>query len=954
MANADIVARRNTLKKGSVVRVVRDPVELHTYYIVDGDEHAVANVTWLDFYGGLAQFSPVTSVQGVEKVGNVDGFFFVRHAHDLRVLDDGQGDQLVHKGWGMYIWDPKDYIARKPATNAGWVLIAKQTDVDWDIGDELKSLFVLKTIYNQRCNAVDNRFKIDEAILKQISSHLTIIENNWDKGDNVHGKAHWHDNKEVLDELEDNFNFLYYKGRPISGNSFVYDHIESGEIVWCDPTKKEAEWTHEVVKNSFEIATLFGQTSLARVGLSLFVMEVDGSVTIYKYNRTSSSGGDGTVKLKTINECVDGFSVSDDSIVIDPENMTVNGYSRFVVDAENVVPGCRDSVDPNASVLADYAVYQALQGTEYADKYYASGYVEVDFDWILQKRDEGADIYVHGLNLESTVETVDPAGSVAGGADFSKETVFDDIPENAVFFSWGVSGGPDVRTVISREAAASALARIQSPRPILGSGNYGYIVPNSLDVIAPRFAQTCVIGNRGLAEYVDLLPEATKWHYQRGCWVPLQNDGEHIVGHLHECVEEWVEESGSYRYYWRDITTAGGESIDVVGSTIDLAYSKDDTLWKQNCIFLSEPEDTSVEGRACKWRETKLVRKFGAAPTSVEDGEVVVTYTTRDKFKETPYLDIVPFTQAEPVYYAAFSTTTAGDKYAPSAAVEATKLTWLRIRKVMGAHRDDLGKIFKIGDTVVLPPHSTYGNIECEVVGINQNAIEENETGLLVVARNVICKKLIDAVEENKVGQSFNDENVTNRETGGTEPAGSNGSPMTVVTMDGMMTRHKVDTLNVISWLNSAENPWEAVPTTDFDVIPSDDDESGYYTRDHSLEAGFLAGFEEADRYMFQIQRYVNTPDHTLAMNTRILLPYGLGVTNMSKKYKQLGKARAPVAWGTLVPGDWPAHLRPGGSRVNFGFKTYAGQEDGTVVENSVTPQTVVGIAPMFFIGGIA
>jgi hypothetical protein len=311
-------------------------------------------------------------VQGVEKVGKVDGFFYVRNAGDLREKGDEKGDPLVRKGWGMYIWDPVDYIKRKPATNAGWILIARQTDVDWDIDDELKNLFVLKTIYNQRCNTVDNRFKIDEALIKAINNRIVLIENNWDKGDNVHGKAHWHDNKAVLDELEDNFNFLYYKGRPISGNSFVYDHIENGEIVWCDPTKKEDEWTHEVVKNSFEIATRFGQTTLGRVGLSLFVMEVDGSVSIYKYNRVTEDG-------------------------------------------------------------------------------------------------------------EESVQ--------------------------------------------------------------------------------PRFAQTCVIGNRGIAEYVDLLPEATKWHYQRGCWVPLQDDGEHAVGHLHECVEEWSDTEGKYIYYWRDITSAGGNTL---------------------------------------------------------------------------------------------------------------------------------------------------------------------------------------------------------------------------------------------------------------------------------------------------------------------------------------------------------------------------------------------------------
>ena len=54
-----------------------------------------------------------------------------------------------------------------------------------------------------------------------------------------------------------------------------------------------------------------------------------------------------------------------------------------------------------------------------------------------------------------------------------------------------------------------------------------------------------------------------------------------------------------------------------------------------------DPKDTVIAGYpAAYWKQTVIVRKEGADPTSITDGTVVVTTTTRDQYMHTAYLDV--------------------------------------------------------------------------------------------------------------------------------------------------------------------------------------------------------------------------------------------------------------------------------------------------------------------------
>jgi len=695
----------------------------HVYYLIgdDGDE-GVANVTFVDFYSSLNQFAPKAASA---PWNDPDGFFFVRDAASSG--PDHYGDPTVHAGWAMYIWDGTKY--KPESSNSGWIKISQQGDTDWDITDELKAMFVLKTVYNVKMNEIDKHFQRVEGSIIQIGSRVKTLEVKMDK---IYPMAHVHVNKEVLDQLSEPYlNVLYYKGRPIGGNSYIYNHVEdvdgTKEITWCDPTLTEDKWTHEVVDNSEAIANKFTETDLARLGLTLIVVEADGSLSLFKY---------------------------------------INN--------------------------------------------------------------------------------------------------------------------PD------------------------GEG------------IVPKFAQTIVRDNLGLAEYVIMLPPAAKQYVGRGCWVPVQDDGVHTVNHLHKCIKVTDDvETGAHHYEWTDVTNNGSQ-LGVKGSEIDICFSENYTMWTRNHLHFTIPADTTKEGNIpVRWAKTVIVRKFGSAPENANDGTVVLTLTDKSKYATECFIDTVPYISHlkndEPMYwyYRAFSTTMSGDTYSATDAVVAKKLDWKMIYSIL--HGDNADIVFHVGDEIYLPHHAEYGDILCEIVGVNTTVFGSEEPGLLVVTKNVLCEKEIDAAEPASASGSSNPEWIG-------EAHGSNGSLLNNV--------HNLTTLNIINWLNSTEQT-VTYKKTAFDQTPS-----------YGTEAGFMSGFDVDDRAVFGYHPSFATGNEQIDA-VKVCLPRSeMRSWDNITKTKTIGNSTTPTVWASMTGVDSAASNRP-----KFKFKL----SDG----NDVLPEETTGIVPMFFLVGI-
>ena len=766
----------------------------HVYYLINDDgSDGVANVTFVDFYSTLNQFAPNPHDPSAS---DPDGFFFVRDAASNG--PDHYGDPTVHAGWAMYIWDSTKF---DPASsNSGWVKISQQGDVDWDITDELKAMFVLKTVYNVKMNEIDTNFQKIEGTIIQIGARVRSLEV---KMDIVWDMKHRHLNKEVLDELSEPYNgILYYKGRPIGGNSYIYNHVENvdgvNEITWCDPTLPKSQWSHDVIDTSAEIADLFGQTVLARLGLTLIVVEADGSLSLFKYTKSTGPAYEGPfTPAEAVARAVE---LGHD----EPGTVTVGDKERWAF-----------SGDP----------YYRLWG----DTYYQL------------------------------------VGNLAKDDDERAYYVFNPVAET----------------------------------------------------IVPKFAQTIVQDNLGLAEYVMMLPTAAKQYVGRGCWVPVADDGVHTVNHLHKCIKVIDnEQTGACHYEWTDVTGNGGE-LGTYGSLIDVCYAEVGTMWTRNHLHFTFPEDTVKEGNIpVRWAKTVVVRKFGSAPVNANDGETVLVITNKEQYAQECFIDTVPYISHlkndEPKYwyYRAFSTSLSGDAYRSPEGVPAMKLDWEMLYQVAQAGKTSL--VFKIGDEIYLPHHSVYGDILCEVVGIDKAADGTTKPGLLVVAKDILCEKEIDAIEPAMSDGQPNPENIND------EGNGSNGE-----LVDG---KHNLSKLNIMRWLNgTAEAGQMNYEATVWDRDPS------YLT-----EAGFFGGFE--DRTMFAkhpaFEAETERVDECFVMLPRYNAFYWRNIT----KSKHIYHSSTDTTWATLSGVEY------GTPRKNFKFVTSDGLD--------TLPEDTIGIVPMFFLAG--
>jgi hypothetical protein len=595
----------------------------------------VANVQYLDYYSSLNHYGPAAGQE------NPSGFFFVRHAAKD---DEHYGDPDVRKGWAMYIFDPTKY--KQGVQNSGWVRIAQQLDVDWDIDDELKAQFVLQDTFNKFVNKIEARSTRAEARISANETLLSkITKRNTSSGEPDRGRldivedlAHAHkyildgvvqaeSNQWVLNMLYDKYGMLYYRGAPISGNSYIYSRVHNDKIWWLDPTDQSAEPEEVEVVNSAAIADLFSKTSLARIGLTLIVVEVDGSLSLYKMT------AEGEITIEPMQFLKAGLDHE-----IDYENRTIDGFSNFVSKYTDL--------DPLQVVTFEHAVENVT------------------------------DVYI-------------PDGEKVSG--FIPELV----DKYGYVYSVTVKGG-----------------------------------------ILPAFVETVTDNGRGIIETCTTLPTASAAYVGRGLWSPTVTDHVHKVGNLFKCVED-SENPGTY--VWQDVTITS-DGVSTHGAIMLSCFHEDDTMWTRTRVTWKDPEDTTY-----RWKKTVLVRKYGSAPADISDGEILCVETVRDSHSTaaTAFLDTNVDPQLVP-YYKVFSFTIddlpylISNKYSKK---EAKCFTWADWTAVRLLTTDDLKRwtveaIFQVGDTVVLPPHPVYGSIECTVVALNKNYLDQDVAGGLTLCAN--------------------------------------------------------------------------------------------------------------------------------------------------------------------------------------------------------------------------
>ncbi len=146
-------------------------------------------------------------------------------------------------------------------------------------------------------------------------------------------------------------------------------------------------------------------------------------------------------------------------------------------------------------------------------------------------------------------------------------------------------------------------------------------------------------------------------------------------------------------------------------------------------IKWDDPDDKTVNADTVVWAGTKVVRKAGSAPTSVTDGTVVLTSTTRDAYKTTGYEDS-GLTNGTEYFYAAFSYSTDG-VYGTGISVSGTPAmqysatlannTWAQIQKA--AKEGKASSSWNVGDEIDIALTGDYKQtLTLQIAGFNHDA----------------------------------------------------------------------------------------------------------------------------------------------------------------------------------------------------------------------------------------
>ena len=901
-----VISKNTPARRGHVLQSVAG-ADKHNYYVLQGENGAsIAPVTYVAYYSSLNQFEPIHAGDEYPT-----GFYWVRDAASSGL--DHYGDPTVSAGWAMYIWDPTKY--QQGVQNSGWVKIAQQGDVDWDINDELKAQFVLKTVYNQRVNTVDERFKIDEAILKNLSK---VISSYGPRLEELEKYKHYHhnidedgvdqgDNLDVLNRLSDQYKTLCYRGRPIAGNSYVYENNHDGKMWWLDPTD-DANFEEEAL-NSEDIAHRFTATDLAKIGMSLFVIEMTGAISIFKITRKWLNDGTSVLYPVFAQTVVRGnIGVAEYVETLPPASQYYAGRGAWVPTQEDG----RHVVGHLHKCVLDTATYSIAK----LDPFVIDG-VRVKYC----VREDNVDL--------STLTSAD-YGSVIYYTD---NRALDDIRDR-----FGVTNVQMDQHPVTGDR--------------LDAGVYKMITVKDLSLASLKNSSATA----------RILYRITNDSLVQRRYV---NGGVFTSDAVNKvlCTDDRITE----QYVWKDIS-ASSVKTGVIGSTFRACWAESlANLWNDVSLTWKDPDDTVEDGLEVIWAKTYLVRKIGSAPSNINDGTIVKVSTTRDEHAVESFTDTAPYTTQD-VYYKLFSETKTGAVYVASSAWKAKPMSWDTLVSYLEAGY--ASSMFEIGSTVVLPAHSVYGEIECEVIGIDKDANDDPRRGILLASKNVVAVKPFDTAETLQYaksadtvklpGKSYYSYNTSthlyNDVTGSaTNPKsqgyyelnkeygysckGSNG--WLHWNVSGTEAYHETGTLNIMQWLNSAatSNWWQKKDAMPFDECVDE----------WASEAGFLAGFGTSARIFSKptLNGNISTGDAAFTVGNSLVtmaLPSKDYFANMTKR-KTYGKSTEACPWGTLQganPTSTPA------ARRYLGFV----KVDGTTsVLGSFAPETEIGIVPIFFIG---
>lgn len=261
----------------SIVKTFRGE-DGHIYYVIAADKSRIAvGVQFLDNYTQL-----------INDHAGEPGLFFVRNAASVVETDDNgvitnivqNGDPTVHRGWAVYTW----YGHKLGPDRGGWYKIAEQESVDgpWGIDEVILKSLVPRSEFNLFKVSISAQVTNNTNNIQTIQQTIINIGNSIEE---LNRLKHSHGNKEVLDKLADQGGQLVYNGKIVSGSTLLYDNVEDGKLYWVDPTFSPTDETPEFepieCENSYAVATKFAQCSMAAVGLTIEVVEVNGSISRY-------------------------------------------------------------------------------------------------------------------------------------------------------------------------------------------------------------------------------------------------------------------------------------------------------------------------------------------------------------------------------------------------------------------------------------------------------------------------------------------------------------------------------------------------------------------------------------------------------------------------------------------------------------------------------------------------